>query len=297
MRYFIKPLLISLILILTYKAHASDFNKAHASDFNLDACKKALLGDTTRFLHQTYEAIEQDNLGHLLEDQGYLEKAYEELHNNGNSLLYYASLLGEPDSIEAIVSELNVDVNTEDSNKRTALHYAALNKNIFSRFDTIYILIKLGIDPETTDNLGNLPSFYLKEREKKISYREKQRLKGAELALPPYNIDRRYLAKLFQVSFSTLNSWIKNKATEMLKQGILASEISSITLIPEYEILRLFHPESRDNRGTKDLTHNSRIERAVARVLKDNEPIEQVAESSSFTEDYLKMKVTEARYR
>ena len=253
MRYFIKPLLISLILILTYKAHASDFNKAHASDFNLDACKKALLGDTTRFLHQTYEAIEQDNLGHLLEDQGYLEKAYEELHNNGNSLLYYASLLGEPDSIEAIVSELNVDVNTEDSNKRTALHYAALNKNIFSRFDTIYILIKLGIDPETTDNLGNLPSFYLKEREKKISYREKQRLKGAELALPPYNIDRRYLAKLFQVSFSTLNSWIKNKATEMLKQGILASEISSITLIPEYEILRLFSPREQRQSGHKRL--------------------------------------------
>ena len=295
MKYLIKLFLISFILILTYKAHANDFN--------LDACKEALLVDKTGFLYQAFEAIEQDNLDHLLKDQDYLKKAYEELHNNGNDLLYYASLLGKPNSIEVIVSKLNIDVNTEDSNKRTAMHYAALNEDILSRLDTIYILVKLGIDPETTDNLDRLPSFYIKERESKKRYHPKERrLKGAELALPPYHINRSYLLKLFQIEASTLDSWVKDKAIELLKQGIPTSEVSIRTLLPEYKVMNLSHPKRRGKRGRRDLTHvyhnQQHIENAVRRVLEEKEPIEEVAKDYPFlTEDRLRAEVTQARFR
>ncbi len=208
MRFFFKPFLITLICILPYKA------KSYTEGFNPEACKEALLRGRSDFLLEVFKAIEPDELEHFLKEQNYQEKMQWDLQNNVEVFFYYAIILGKPESIQTLVSELKLDVNIRDSEGRTPLHYAALNKDPLSRLDTIYALIKLGVNPETTDHLGNPPYFYV-EKGKRPLYPKEQRLKGAELALPPYDIiGWPYLLGLFQTSSNSLKRWIKEYREE-----------------------------------------------------------------------------------
>ena len=135
-------------------------------------------------------------------------------------------------------------MNIQDSEMSwTALHYATLNTNLSSRIDTIHALITLGANVYTLDNEGHRASKYVEDKEETVhfTYPEEQKAKAAKLTVSPYNIKIPELAKLLQVSYTTLFDWIKkykkehnrqihqqqkNKAIEMFKSGMKAKEIA-----------------------------------------------------------------------
>ena len=194
------------VCILLYKA------EGYPKKFELEGCKTALLMNKNLSFTELFEAIEieSDQLKQVLEKQtsvGATNKN-KKLQNKVEILLYYASLLGNSESIRTLVSDLNFDVNIRDSKGRTALHYAALNEDILSRFDTVYILINLGADPSIKDDLDNTPSFYVKERSKSRYFKER-RLKGAELFVVN-GVNRSYLLEFFQINSFSLDKWVKD---------------------------------------------------------------------------------------
>ena len=202
--YYLK---ITLILIIYISPHKT---KAHENiTINPENCQMALLSHESA-LSTFFEAIREDDTDKLL----IFKNMNWDLHTsyqNGRILLHYAAILGKPQAIDILVAELGIDVNIQETETgRTALHHAVLNTNPSSRLDTIYTLITLGAHIYTLDNEGYRASQYVEDNEKPyhFKYSEEQKKKTVELTLPPYNIIRRELAKLLQISYYTLPNWV-----------------------------------------------------------------------------------------
>ena len=167
-----------------------------------ELCKAALLNHGAT-LSVFFKAVEQENLETLLS----LKNMYWELHGgyrNSVNTLYYAALFSKPKAIQMLVSEIRVDVNIQDQNGWTALHYAALNKDMRSRIDTIYTLIQLGANIYE-DKSGYKPSDYVVDDGFDYTYSQKQREKLIKMAI---KINAPEVAKLFQINQNTLSNWI-----------------------------------------------------------------------------------------
>ena len=200
----LKVVLILALLILCAlpcKSHS------HTNDppVNANICHTALL-DYKGSISWFFESIEKNNIDELLEFKNVNFDIYAN-YQMGHTFLNYASFLGRSEVIHALISELEVDVNTKDKNDLTALHYAALNPDMPSRIDTIYTLIQLGADIKVLDHI-KIPSWYIDIRQEKnlpLKYSLEQKEKAVELAL---KIKVSQLVELLRINNNTLYSWI-----------------------------------------------------------------------------------------
>ena len=201
--YYLKITLILIICISPYKI------KAHKNiTINSEVCQMTLLSHES-VLSIFFEAIREDNTDKLLTFKNMIWDLHTS-YQNGRILLHYAAILGKSQAIDILVSELGIDVNIQEPETgRTALHHAVLNTDPSSRLDTIYILITLGAHVHILDNEGYKASQYVEDKERpfRFIYSEEQKKKTVELTLPPYNIIRRELLKLLQISSSTVSYW------------------------------------------------------------------------------------------
>ena len=202
----LKVVLILALLILCAlpcKSHS------HTNDppVNANICHTALL-DYKGSISWFFESIEKNNIDELLEFKNVNFDIYAN-YQMGHTFLNYASFLGRSEVIHALISELEVDVNTKDKNDLTALHYAALNPDMPSRIDTIYTLIQLGADIKVLDHI-KIPSWYIDIRQEKnlpLKYSLEQKEKAVELALSISTLQQ--AAKLLQINYRTLGGWVR----------------------------------------------------------------------------------------
>ena len=73
--------------------------------------------------------------------------------NMGRNALHYAIVDHKTDEAKQLILSGNIDLNAQDKNGYTALHFAAQYKNV----DIARLLIEKGAKPESVDNWGNTP--------------------------------------------------------------------------------------------------------------------------------------------
>ena len=198
---------------------------------NSEACTTALLKDRET-LSTFYEAIERDDADRLVI---LIESAawdVETMYWNGQRFLYLASFLGRVNSIEALVSQLKIDVNISnpDENNWTALHYAVLNNDKSSRLDSFYTLIKLGADINVLDAQGHEPLWYISwfhtGQSKTIRVTVEIKKRVVELLLN-YPIEPAQIKKLLQLGhYHTLYQWINLYGEDSDKKEAVLEKLS-----------------------------------------------------------------------
>ena len=229
LRFFLIPFILCA-LICNANAH-------EAVSIDSDACQMALLNHR-KALPIFFDAIDQNDIDKLLtfKDMNWdLHTSYQ----NGQGLLYQASYLGKIEIVHTLVSEIGIDVNSQDpENGLTALHYAVLNTDPSSRIDTIYALVQLGADVDILNNLEYKPSQDAEDREKpQFEYSMEQKIKAAELTtLPPHDIPISQIAKLLQIKYNTLRNWV-NKYKE--QNGIQRRKLQSHSQKQKTEAIKM----------------------------------------------------------
>ena len=291
--YFVKFILILIPLIACHLSYTAN---AHTNiSVSPELCQTALLNHKDT-LSTFFEAIDQNNIDNLQTTFKNMNWDLQTSYQNGQILLHYASSLGKIDAIQALVYELGVDVNIQESEAGwTSLYYAALHTDLSSRIDTIYTLIKLGANIDVLDNLGHSILHYVENRQPlHFQYSIEQKTKAAELAIL-LDIHTPQLAKLLQINYHTLYNWVNKykekydiqiqqshlkkqraEAIEMFMSGIVIMEIAKKLKRPRRTISNWVRPYRENLKQMRQELRNKAIEmsqsgistREIAKKLK-----------------------------
>ena len=205
---------LNIILFLVLCVGTCDASTRQGVPINAEECTEALLKDRDA-LPAFYEAIEQDDADKLVALIKSANWDRETKHRNTQRFLYVASFLGRMNSIEALVSQIGVDVNVSDADNHnwTALHYAVLNSDKSSRLSSFYILIKLGANIDALDAQNHKPLWYMSwfhvEQSKGHSFLSVEGKKKVVELLLNYAIEPVHIKNLFRLSnYHALYRWV-----------------------------------------------------------------------------------------
>ena len=227
-KYIISTCISSLVVIFCIVNHV--YADEDSPSIRSELCKTALLSHGAT-LSVFFNAVKQDDLETLAS----LKNMYRKLlggHRNIPIIFYYAAVHGKSKAIHTLISEIRFNVNVRDQEGRTALHYAALNKDMRSRIDTIYTLIQFGVNIYK-DKSGYKPSDYVVGDGFDYKHSQNQREKLIKMAI---KINIPEIAKLFQINQSTLSSWVWNYKKE---NELAIKTPSSYTLEQKQEAINL----------------------------------------------------------
>ena len=130
-------IVVLLVLCIFTSSYATENALVYPED-----CRKALSSS----YRDVFNAIGSENLESLLSSPSSLEHVRND--EDRKFFLYYAALLGNSTSIDTLVSDIGIDVNTKDRDGWTALHYAFFNPDDASRENAIHTLIQQGASTE-----------------------------------------------------------------------------------------------------------------------------------------------------
>ena len=206
---------LKVVLFLVLYLGICDASAQQRVPINAEECAEALLKYKDTLL-TFYKAIEQDDAEKLVTLIENANWDRETKHRNSQRFLYIASFKGQVNSIEALISQVGVDVNISDpdNNNWTALHYTVLNGDKASRLNSFYILITLGADTDILNAQGHKPLWYMlwfhaKKQNKKrhfLSIEEKKKV--VELLLD-YAVMPIYIKDLLRLGhYRILHRWV-----------------------------------------------------------------------------------------